>query len=130
MPRAGRRFEEGRFYHVYNRVGGGLMPFEEQGLSRAFVDLLRQIVQRDDLDILAWCLLGNHYHLVVRQGPVDMSRPMKTLQQRLTRIRNLRDRVYGCRRRQKPAAFRWMAAELPSSVISQLSSVDPTRIVV
>jgi hypothetical protein len=34
MPRAMRRFEEGRFYHVYNRVGGGLLPFLDEGLKR------------------------------------------------------------------------------------------------
>ncbi len=95
MPRAMRRFEEGSFYHVYNRVSGGLLPFLDEGLAQGFVDLLRQVSTRDDLVILGWCLLGNHYHLVLRQGAVDVSRPMKTLQQRVTRLRNLRDRVYG-----------------------------------
>jgi len=59
------------------------------------VDLLRQVSERDDLVILGWCLLGNHYHLVLRQGSVDVSRPIKTLQQNTTRLRNIRDRVYG-----------------------------------
>ena len=34
MPRALRRFEAGRFYHVYNRVGGTSLPFEDEGLAR------------------------------------------------------------------------------------------------
>ena len=29
MPRAVRSFEEGRIYHVYNRVGGGLQVFTD-----------------------------------------------------------------------------------------------------
>jgi putative transposase len=95
MPRVGRRFEQGRVYHVYNRVGGAWMPFDDERLSQVFIDLLRQVVNRDGLVILGWCLLGNHFHLVIRQGPVDLSRPMKTLQQGVTRARNLRDRVYG-----------------------------------
>jgi len=95
MPRAMRRFEEGRFYHVYNRVGGGLLPFLDEELAQAFVDLLRHVAKRDDLVILGWCLLGNHFHLALRQGAVDVSRPMKTLQQRVSHLRNLRDRVYG-----------------------------------
>jgi len=37
MPRAGRSFEEGRTYHVYNRVAGGLVPFadEDRALRRS-----------------------------------------------------------------------------------------------
>ena len=30
MPRAGRTFEEGRIYHVYNRVGGGWMAWRRR----------------------------------------------------------------------------------------------------
>jgi len=95
MARAGRSFEEGRIYHVYNRVGGGSTEVADEELSATFVTLLRLAMGRDEAAVLAWCLLGNHYHLVVRQGPVPLSRPMKTLQQRMTRARNLHCRVFG-----------------------------------
>ncbi len=95
MARAGRSFEEGRIYHVYNRVGGGLTEFGDEELAAEFVTLLRLAMGRDEVAVLAWCLLGNHFHLVVRQGPVPLSRPMKTLQQGVTRARNLRSRVFG-----------------------------------
>ncbi len=95
MPRAGRSFEEGRIYHVYNRVGGGSIEFADDELAATFITFLRLAMRRDEVVILAWCLLGNHYHLVVRQGPVSLSRPMKTLQQGITRARNLRARAFG-----------------------------------
>lgn len=95
MPRAGRSFEEGRIYHVYNRVGGGGSELADQDLAEVFLDVLRQTIKRDDVAVLGWCLLGNHYHLILRQGPVSLSRTMKTLQQKTTRARNLRDGVYG-----------------------------------
>jgi len=95
MPRAGRTFEEGRTYHVYNRVGGGLFPFIDEELTKTFVELFRNVMKRDNHVVLAWCLLGNHYHLVIRQGAVPLSRSMKTLQQRVTRAHNLRGSVYG-----------------------------------
>jgi len=95
MPRAGRSFEEGRIYHVFNRVGGGSPVLADEGLARIFVKLLRQVKDRDSLVVLGWCLLGSHYHLVVRQGLVPLSRSMKTLQQGATRARNLRDRGVG-----------------------------------
>jgi REP element-mobilizing transposase RayT len=95
MPRAGRSFEEGRTYHVYNRVAGGRKAFEDDELARTFVDLFRQAVDRDEVAVLGWCLLGNHYHIILRQGPVPLSRTMKTIQQGVTRKRNLREGTYG-----------------------------------
>jgi REP element-mobilizing transposase RayT len=95
MPRAGRLFEEGRTYHVYNRVGGGLLPFTDEELAKAFVELLQKSMSRDNAVVLGWCLLGNHYHLILRQGPAPLSRSMKTLQQGVTRACNVKDRVYG-----------------------------------
>jgi len=95
MPRAGQSFEEGRTYHVYNRVAGSLVPFAGKGLASRFVELLREAVERDSATVLAWVCLGNHFNIVVRQGPVELTRPMNTLQQGVTRARYLRDRVYG-----------------------------------
>lgn len=95
MPRAGRSFEEGRTYHVYNRVAGGKLEFEDDELAEKFVDVFRRIVDRDEVAVLGWSLLGNHYNMILRQGPVPLSRPMKSIQQEITRKRNLRDRSYG-----------------------------------
>ena len=95
MPRAGRSFEEGRIYHVYNRVGGGELAFADEHLAETFVDVFRRTIRRDEVIVLGWCLLGNHYHLILRQGPVSLSRTMKTVQQKTTRARNLRGGVYG-----------------------------------
>ena len=47
MPRAGRRFEKGRVYHVYNRLGGGLRLFSDDDLAGVFVGQLREAVKRD-----------------------------------------------------------------------------------
>jgi len=95
MPRAGRCFEEGRTYHVYNRVAGGWMVFEDEELARRFVDVFRQTVDQDEIAVLGWCLLGNHYHMILRQGPVPLSRSMKAIQQAVTRTRNRRDQTFG-----------------------------------
>jgi len=59
MPGAGRSFEEGRTYHVYNLVGGGSMVFSDKELAATFVKTLRLSMDRDRVVVLAWCLLGN-----------------------------------------------------------------------
>jgi len=95
MPRPVRRLEEGRIYHVYNRVGGDGMPLSEEPLAARFVRLFRRIAERDEMFVYAWVLMGNHYHLVVRMGAAPLSRSMKSLQQQVTRSRNRRAQVVG-----------------------------------
>ena len=95
MPRQNRIFVEGGVYHVYNRLGRGERAFDQEMEAAAFVELLRDIVERDGLTVFAWCLLSNHYHLAVRTGVVSLDRPMRSLQQRVTRGVNMRRRVYG-----------------------------------
>ncbi|MFV2074419.1 MAG: transposase, partial [Thermoanaerobaculales bacterium] len=63
--------------------------------AAAFVERLREVVERDGLTVFAWCLLSNQYHLAVRTGVVSLSRSMRSLQQRVTQGVNLRRRVYG-----------------------------------
>ena len=60
MPRAGRTFEEGRIYHVYNRVGGGWMAFDDEKLGERFIEIFRQVVDRDEATSFGWCLLTTH----------------------------------------------------------------------
>jgi len=95
MPRPARALEEGRIYHVYNRVGGEGMPFGDEDLATRFVQLLRKVVERDGMVVYAWVLMGNHYHLVVRMGAASLSRSMKTMQQEVTRTRNRKAKIYG-----------------------------------
>jgi putative transposase len=95
MTRPERVFLEGVVYHVYNRLARGERVFDEETTAGAFVDLVREVAQRDELTVLAWCLMGNHYHLAVRTGAVPLYRPMRSLQRRVTRHVNLRGRVYG-----------------------------------
>ena len=95
MPRRERVFVEGGVYHVYNRVGRGEQVFDLEDEAVAFVSLLCEVTRRDGLTVFAWCLMSNHYHLAVRTGVVPLDRPMRSLQQRVTRGVNQRRRVYG-----------------------------------
>ena len=89
MPRKNRIFVEGGVYHVYNRLGRGERVFDQEIEAAAFVEQLGDVVKRDGLTVFAWSLLGNHYHLAVRTGVVSLDRPMRSLQQRVTRGVNL-----------------------------------------
>jgi hypothetical protein len=73
MPRASRVLIEGELYHVYNRFARGEEVFADPEEGVEFVDLLRSLKQRDQLRVLAWALLSNHYHLAVRTSAVPLS---------------------------------------------------------
>lgn len=80
MPRAPRNLIEGGLYHVYNRFARGEEIFSDAEEAIEFLDLLRDLKQRDDLQVFAWSLLSNHYHLAVQTSAVPLSRTMRTLQ--------------------------------------------------
>jgi putative transposase len=52
-------------YHVLNRANGRRTIFEKDGDYRAFEDMLAEVRERVPLRILAWCLMPNHWHLVL-----------------------------------------------------------------
>ncbi len=95
MPRRPRILIEGGLYHVYNRFARGESVFADPEEAIAFVDLLRDVKQRDGLTILAWAVLSNHYHLAVRTSAIPLSRTMKHLQGTYSRTFNRRWRRSG-----------------------------------
>ena len=72
MPRHPRLFIPGAPYHVYCRVARGEFVFDDTNEAIDFVEVLREVRDLDGWTILAWCLMGNHYHLVVKTRNVDL----------------------------------------------------------
>ena len=95
MGRPPRVLIEGGVYHVYNRVARGEPVFRNDAEAGRLVQAIRQVMKRDGLSILAWCVMSNHYHLVVRMGNVPLSRTMQAVQQKFTRSFNGRHKLYG-----------------------------------
>ena len=95
MPRRPRILIEGGLYHVYNRFARGESVFADPEEAIEFVELLRDVKQRDGLTILAWAVLSNHYHLAVRTSAIPLSRTMKHLQGTYSRKFNRRWRRSG-----------------------------------
>lgn len=95
MPRPRRVFFDGAIYHVYNRVARGERVLGEEGEAARFVGLLKEVMTRDQVSVLAWCVLSNHYHLALRTSAVTLDRPMRSVNQRFTRQYNARHRVFG-----------------------------------
>ncbi len=65
MPRTARASQGGYCYHVLNRGNGRRTVFHKDGDFAAFVKLLRQAGERIPVRLLAYCLMPNHFHLVL-----------------------------------------------------------------
>jgi len=59
----------GQFYHVYNRGNNGAKLFLEERNYAYFLQLYRRYLC-PVADTYAYCLLGNHFHLLVRMKPL------------------------------------------------------------
>ena len=95
MGRRPRILLAGGIYHVYNRVSRGEHVFRDEGEADRFEALLAATKKRDDLQILAFCVMSNHYHLAVRMGEVSLSRSMGFIQHRFSQSFNGRHRLFG-----------------------------------
>lgn len=95
MPRKPRLFVAGATYHVYCRVARGEDVFSDSRHAAAFVQTLSEVKARDGLSIMAWCLMSNHYHLVIQTATVPLWRSMARLQGTVARTHNRRHGYLG-----------------------------------
>jgi putative transposase len=65
MPRTARHVASGLTYHVLNRGNGRQRIFRKDGDFAAFVDLLIEGKRHAEVEVLAYCVMGNHFHLAV-----------------------------------------------------------------
>jgi putative transposase len=65
MGRPKRAADGGLIYHVLNRANARMPIFEKEGDYEAFERVLLEAVERYQTQLLAYCLMPNHWHLVV-----------------------------------------------------------------
>lgn len=71
MPRHARVVVPGLPHHVTQRGNRGLDVFPDAVAYRRFVDWLADYSRRYELAVSAYCLMPNHFHLVVTPGAAD-----------------------------------------------------------
>lgn len=77
MPRPHRIEYENAFYHVMNRGRARQTIFRDARYYQAFLDTLAEVHQRFNCVIHAYCLMGNHYHLLLETPNANLSRIMR-----------------------------------------------------
>ncbi|MBM4263340.1 MAG: transposase [Deltaproteobacteria bacterium] len=69
----------GAYYHVINRGRSRRDIFLEDKGWQSFLDLLGEITQLWKVEIYAYCLMSNHYHLLVSTQTAGLARAMRHL---------------------------------------------------
>ncbi|SEA24885.1 transposase [Alkalimonas amylolytica] len=77
MTRPLRIEYENAYYHVMNRGRGRQWIFHDSRYYQAFLECLEQACRRFKVEIHAYCLMGNHYHLLIKTPKGNLSRAMR-----------------------------------------------------
>ncbi|MEA5533661.1 REP-associated tyrosine transposase [Crocosphaera sp. XPORK-15E] len=94
MPYRETIFQAGQYYHIYNRGNNRQNIFFERENYLFFLRSLRRYLLAETLDIIAYCLMPNHYHLLVCLKTADLSAAMQAFSLSYTKAMNRRyDRV-------------------------------------
>lgn len=81
MPRVERIEYENAYYHVMNRGRdkGRVKLFHSEKDYHAFLQTLEEAVERFGIIVHAYCLMTNHYHLLIQTPQANISRAMRHL---------------------------------------------------
>ncbi|TQV86341.1 transposase [Aliikangiella coralliicola] len=79
MPRAERLEYEDAYYHVMNRGmdRGRVKIFRSGEYFKAFLATLEEAAKRFGIVVHAYCLMTNHYHLLIQTPRANLSRAMR-----------------------------------------------------
>jgi putative transposase len=80
MPRIARGHSDGLIFHILNRGNGRQDIFHKDDDFKVFIDLLATVQEMYEIRIFAYCLMTNHFHLLLK--PIkseNLSRGMQWL---------------------------------------------------
>ena len=73
MARSLRDEYPGAYYHLINRGNAGENIFDRDGDKEKFLQYLNKAVGRFSIIIHTYCLMANHYHLLVKTAQPNLS---------------------------------------------------------
>ncbi|MBO4364970.1 MAG: transposase [Eggerthellaceae bacterium] len=74
--RAPRKRSEGEIYHVIARGTGRQLIFEDDSDRKRFLEYLSDDLRLYEAELYAWCLMGNHVHLLIHASMDKLSKCM------------------------------------------------------
>ena len=90
MGRAWRIEYKGALYHILSRGNEQKDIFYDDQDRLLFLDAIGEMSERFEMDVFAYVLMGNHYHLLLKTNRANLSKSMQWLGVTYTRRFNLR----------------------------------------
>ncbi|AOT69959.1 transposase [Geosporobacter ferrireducens] len=79
MPRSARKKSKSGIYHIMLRGINQQSVFEAEEDYEKFINILNTYKKEIDYKIYAYCLMGNHIHLLIKEGKEELSNTMKRI---------------------------------------------------
>ena len=79
MPRSNRTQYEGAMYHVMNRGVNKNSIFLRPGHQMMFLEIMADIFQENEVEVYGFCLMDNHFHLLLKTSMGNLSKAMQSL---------------------------------------------------
>ena len=95
MSRAWRIEFDGALYHVLARGNARQDIFVDDRDRLLFIDLIGEMAVRFEIDVYAWVLMGNHYHLLLKTNRANLSKSMQWFGANYTQKYNIRHKRSG-----------------------------------
>ena len=67
------------WHHVMNRGRRGQALFVDKADHQQFINLLQETAELFNVNVAAYCLMPNHYHLMLQTPDANLSRCMRHL---------------------------------------------------
>ncbi len=79
MSRKSRNFVQNSYYHIYNRCNNKEPILKSCSDKSIFVHLLYKYIKETSLRLIAFCIMDNHFHLILKTGkkPNEISKYMQ-----------------------------------------------------
>jgi len=91
MARQWRIEYPGALYHVLSRGNNGQNIFISDHDRRVFLDLMEDLTERFSIEIYAYVLMGNHYHILLKTKESNLSKSMQWFGTIYTRRFNIKN---------------------------------------
>ena len=79
MPRTARKKSETAVYHIMMRGNNRHNIFNSFEDKNRITEIIHEKVFNDEAFLHAYCIMDNHFHMIVREGIAPISRTMKSI---------------------------------------------------
>ncbi|MDD2402348.1 MAG: transposase [Clostridia bacterium] len=95
MARKTRIHYEGALYHVICRGNNKEYVFKEDKNKEKYLQLIRKYKEKYSFKVYAYCIMGNHVHMLIEVGNIPLNKIMQGVQQAYTYYYNKRNNRSG-----------------------------------